>query len=221
MLLRYGIISLAFLFALSAAGIELSKFAIVAGALGVGIGFGLQNVVNNFISGLILAFERPIQTGDVIQFGNEWGRVIGIGIRSSKVRTFDGAEIIVPNGDLISQQLTNWTLSDRLRRMEILIGVAYGSDPHQVLDLLKDTAQTHEGILEEPPVMATFLGFGDSSMNFSLRAWTGDFDNYLAVKSDLTLAVHDALKAAGVVIPFPQRDVHLHGTNLPVPRDAD
>jgi small-conductance mechanosensitive channel len=213
MLVRYSIITLAFLFALAAAGIEIGNFAIIAGALGVGIGFGLQNVVNNFVSGLILAFERPIQNGDVIQFGTDWGKVSVIGIRSSKVRTFDGAEIIVPNGDLISQQLTNWTLSDRMRRMEIQVGVAYGSDPHQMLEILNRTASEQSPILDDPAPVATFIGFGDSSLNFSLKAWTADFDNFLVAKSNLTLAVHDALQAANIVIPFPQRDVHLYGTD--------
>ena len=128
-LTRYVVLFLGFLLAIAATGIDLDRIALLAGALGVGIGFGLQNVVNNFVSGLILLFERPVQLGDTVQLGDLWGEVRRIGIRSSLVRTFDGAEVIVPNGDLISQQVTNWTLSDRNRRVEVKVGVAYGSSP--------------------------------------------------------------------------------------------
>ncbi|WP_284448368.1 mechanosensitive ion channel domain-containing protein, partial [Pseudoxanthomonas mexicana] len=209
MLVNYSVLGLAFVFAVAAAGIDLSNFAIIAGALSVGIGFGLQNVVNNFVSGLILAFERPVQAGDAVQFGDMWGRVTRIGVRSSTVRTWSGAEVIVPNGDLISSQVTNWTLSDQQRRMEIPVGVAYGSDPHRVLDLLVGCARKNTRLLQSPEPNALFLGFGSSSLDFELRAWTDDFDNFLAIKSELTLAIHDALYAEGIEIPFPQQDLHL------------
>jgi small-conductance mechanosensitive channel len=195
--------------AFAAAGVETTQFAIIAGALGVGIGFGLQNVVNNFVSGLILAFERPVQAGDAVQVGDVWGEVRRIGVRSSTVRTWSGAEVIVPNADLISNQVTNWTLSDRQRRMEIPIGVAYGTNPHQVIELATGCAKNHPQVLSSPEPRTIFTGFGESSLDFELRAWTEEFDNYLATKSDLLLAVHDALYAAGIEIPFPQRDLHL------------
>jgi small-conductance mechanosensitive channel len=213
MLINYTVLGIAFVLAVAAAGIQLDRFALIVGALSVGIGFGMQNIVNNFVSGLILAFERPIQAGDTIEFGNMFGRVGRIGVRSSTVRTFDGAEVIVPNGNLISNEVTNWTLSDKTRRMEILVGVAYGSNPHKVLDLLLRTAQANDSLLSAPPPTALFLGFGDSSLDFSLRCWTDDFDNYLDIKSTLTLAVHDALQAAGIEIPFPQRDLHLRSVD--------
>jgi potassium-dependent mechanosensitive channel len=213
MLVNYTVLGLAIVLAVAAAGIQLDRFAIIVGALSVGIGFGLQNIVNNFVSGLILAFERPVQAGDTVQFSSMFGKVSRIGVRSSTVRTFDGAEVIVPNANLISNEVTNWTLSDLRRRMEILVGVAYGTNPHKVLELLLNVARSDHRLLENPAPSALFLGFGDSSLNFSLRAWTDDFDNYLSIKSDLTLAVHDALYAAGIEIPFPQRDLHVRSVD--------
>lgn len=209
MLVNYMVIGIAIVMAVAAAGIQLDRLAIIVGALSVGIGFGLTNVINNFVSGLILAFERPVQSGDTVEFGTMFGKVSRIGVRSSTVRTFDGAEVIVPNANLISNEVTNWTLSDMRRRIEILVGVAYGTDPHKVLDLLLKVARSDERILADPEPAVLFLGFGDSSLDFSLRAWTEEFNNYLTIKSDLTLAVHDAIYAAGIEIPFPQRDLHL------------
>ena len=209
MLVNYTVIGIAVVLAVAAAGIQLDRLAIIVGALSVGIGFGLTNIINNFVSGLILAFERPVQSGDTVEFGAMFGRVSRIGVRSSTVRTFDGAEVIVPNANLISNEVTNWTLSDQRRRMEILVGVAYGTDPHLVLELLLNAARSDERILADPEPAALFLGFGDSSLDFSLRAWTDEFNEYLSIKSDLTLAVHDAIYAAGIEIPFPQRDLHL------------
>jgi small-conductance mechanosensitive channel len=205
----YVIIALGFLFAVGAAGLDLGKLAIVVGALGVGIGFGLQTIVNNFMSGLILLFERPIQIGDTIEVGGLMGTVQEIGIRASTVRTFDGAEVIVPNGDLISTQVTNWTLSDRRRRVELPVGVAYGSDPTKVLSILRDVAQRHPKVLEDPEALILFVGFGDSSLDFSVRAWTAEFDSWLQVRSELYATIYTALADAGIEIPFPQRDLHL------------
>jgi len=209
MLVNYVVLGIAVVIAVAAAGIQMDRFAIIVGALSVGIGFGLQNVVNNFVSGLILAFERPIQSGDTIEFSSMFGSVTRIGVRSSTVRTFDGAEVIVPNANLIANEVTNWTLSDQSRRIEIMVGVAYGTNPHQVLELLLDVARHNERVGADPEPAALFLGFGDSSLDFSLRCWTDDFNNYLGIKSELTLAVHDALYQAGMEIPFPQRDLHL------------
>lgn len=212
MMVNYGIVTIAFFVALAVAGFDLSRFAIIAGALSVGIGFGLQNVVNNFVSGLILAFERPISVGDSVEIGTLWGRVSKIGIRSSVVRTFDGSEVIVPNADFISKEVINWTLSDVSRRLIVPVGVAYGSDPHQVLELLVKVARDHPGILPDPEPYALFQGFGDSSLNFDLRAWC-DFNDGMRVKTELNLAIHDALKEAGIEIPFPQRDLHLRSVD--------
>ncbi len=207
--LHYGILLLGFLLAVAAAGMDLSRFALVVGALGVGIGFGLQNVVNNFISGLILLFERPVQVGDTVQIGDVQGEVRRIGIRSSTVRTWQGAEVIVPNGNLLSEQVVNWTLSDRERRIEIPVGVAYGSDPRRVLDLLLEVGRKHPGVLSQPEPLALFQGFGESSLGFELRVWTSDAAGWVQIKSEIGIALNDALREAGIKIPFPQRDLHL------------
>jgi potassium-dependent mechanosensitive channel len=213
MLVSYLVLGIAFVLAVAAAGIQLDRFALIVGALSVGIGFGLQNIVNNFVSGLILAFERPVQSGDTVQFSSMFGKVTRIGVRSSTVRTFDGAEVIVPNANLISNEVTNWTLSDMRRRMEIMVGVAYGTNPHKVKELLLNTVKADERLLETPEPNVLFLGFGESSLDFSVRAWTDDFDNFLTIKSDLTLALHDALYANDIEIPFPQRDLHLRSVD--------
>ncbi len=208
-ILHYGILLLGFVLAVAAAGFDLGRFALLAGALGVGIGFGLQNVVNNFISGLILLFERPVQVGDTIQVGELMGEVRRIGIRSSTVRTWQGAEVIVPNAGLISEQVVNWTLSDRERRIEVNVGVAYGTDPQRVLALLLEVAAKHPDLLSHPAPSALFQGFGESSLDFELRGWTGNAGEWMRIRSDLAVAINAALAEAGIEIPFPQRDLHV------------
>ena len=208
-LLHYGMLVLGFVFAAAALGFDANRFTLLAGALGVGIGFGLQTIVNNFFSGIILLTEQPIQVGDTIEMGGIFGEVQRIGIRSSTVRSFQGAEVIVPNADLISQQVTNWTLSDRKRRIEIPVGVAYGTDPDRVLEILTEVARNSDDVLPTPEPYALFSGFGDSSLNFELRAWTDDFDNFLRVKSGISARIGAALKEAAITIPFPQRDLHV------------
>ncbi len=213
-LTSYGILLLGFFFAVAAAGVDFNRFTILAGAFGVGIGFGLQNIVNNFVSGLILLFERPIQVGDTLQMADVAGEVRRIGIRASVVRTFQGAEVIVPNGDLISQQVVNWTLVDRNRRIDIKVGVAYGSDLKQVIQILLGSLEGHSDVLSYPEPQAFFTAFGDSSLDFELRFWTNRFERWLPIRSDVSIAINDALAAAEITIPFPQRDVHLQ--TLPV-----
>jgi potassium-dependent mechanosensitive channel len=207
--LHYALLFAAFLLAVAAAGIDLNRFTLLAGAFGVGLGFGLQAIVNNFVSGLILLYERPIQVGDTIEVGLLTGEVRRIGIRSSTVRTWQGAEVIVPNASLITDSVVNWTLSDRQRRLEIPVGVAYGTDPERVIRLLTDVARANPEILDEPAPVALFIGFGESSLDFELRAWTARFERGLVTKSDLTVAAYAALREAGIEIPFPQRDLHL------------
>lgn len=206
--IRYFIIVLGILMALGAAGIDLGKFGLLAGALGVGIGFGLQNIVNNFISGLILVYERPVNVGDTVEVEDLMGTVNRIGIRSSNVRTYDGAEVVVPNGNLISNQLINWTLSDNQRRIEIKVGVAYSSDPNVVLELLKDVAVKHEDVLSNPEPRALFEEFGDSSLNFRLLCWV-PFEKGLQVKSDIAIGIYNTLAKNNIEIPFPQIDLHV------------
>jgi small-conductance mechanosensitive channel len=211
-LAHYAAVFIGFLMAAAAAGFDLSRFTLLAGAFGVGLGFGLQNVVNNFVSGLILIFERPVQVGDVLDVGGVQGQVKRIGIRASTVRTWSGAEVIVPNGDLISQQVTNWTLSDRLRRLEIPVGVRYGTDPERVIDALTEAAARHPQVLADPEVTTLFNGFGESSLDFVVRAWTSS-DDWRIVQSDLAVAVNKTLKEESIEIPFPQRDLHLRSVS--------
>jgi len=214
-LVRYTLIFLGFLFALAAAGIELTNLTVVAGGLGVGIGFGLQSVVNNFVSGLILLFERPLQVGDVVQLPSQdlWGEIRRIGIRASVIRTWEGGEVIVPNGQLVSESVTNWTLSDRHRRVEVEVGVEYGTEAQRVIDLLLGVARGHPRVLAEPEPRAFFTGFGDSALLFLLRAWIRDFQEGYAVRSELAVAIQRALAEAGISVPFPQRDLHLRSVS--------
>ena len=207
-LLNYAILTIGFVVALGVLGMDLTKVTVLAGAFGVGIGFGLQSVVNNFVSGLILLFERPIHVGDTVQVGSLQGRVRRIGIRASIVRTMQGAEIIVPNAQLITEQVTNWTLTDQLRRLDLPVGVNYGAAPKKVIELLETVARAHPKVLQEPAPRGLFMSYGDSSINFELRAWT-EQTNSVQVHSDLTVAIYDAIYAAGMSFPFPQREVRV------------
>ena len=184
-LLNYVLLTLGFLAGLAVLGLDLTKLTIMAGAFGVGIGFGLQSVVNNFVSGLILLFERPIHVGDTIEAGGITGSVRRIGIRSSVVRTAQGAEVIVPNAQLITERVTNWTLSDRQRLIELPVGVSYSAHPKRVIDMLESVALAHAQVLRQPPPRAFFTGFGDSAINFELRAWTDQFDRWFQIQSEL------------------------------------
>jgi potassium efflux system protein len=206
---RYGIMLLGFLIALAAAGVDFSKVTLLISALGVGVGFGLQGVVNNFVSGLILVFEHPVQVGDFVEVGTIFGEVRKIGFRASVVRTPDGADVIVPNSELIGSRVINWSLSDRLRRISISVGVAYGTDPNRVLDILLGIARKHPAVLAEPAPLAVFDRFGDSTLRFTLFCWAF-VDTFFLVQSELTIAINNAFKEAGIQIPFPQQDVHVH-----------
>jgi small-conductance mechanosensitive channel len=211
-LLNYVIIALGFVVGMGLLGVNLSKVTVLAGAFGVGIGFGLQSIVNNFVSGLILLFERPIHVGDTVEIGNLQGEVKRIGIRSSIVRTWQGAEIIVPNSQLVSEQVTNWTLSDQLRRIDLPMGVNYGAEPQRVIEVMEAVAKAHPQVLKQPAPRALFVGYGDSSINFELRAWTDQYASWYQIRSDLTVALYHAVKKeVGMTFPFPQREVRLLG----------
>ncbi len=205
----YALICIGLLVALAISGFQLSQLAIVFGALGVGIGLGLQDVVKNFVSGLILMVERPIQPGDVVELNGVTGRVREIGLRATRLVTFEGADVVVPNGMLVAERLTNWTLSNSSRRIEVNVGVAYNSDPEQVLALLRGVAAKTEGLLPEPAPAALFVGFGASSLDFTLRAWTREESDWVAIRSRMGLSVLAALREAGIGIPYPQQDLHL------------
>ena len=208
MMTRYVVLVVGFTLAAGAAGIDLSKVGFLAGALGVGIGFGLQNVVNNFVSGLILLFERPIQIGDAVEVPGATGSVTRIGIRASTVRTFDGAEVIVPNADLISKPVTNWTLTDPNRRFDVPVGVAYGSPLETTAQALLAAARRTPGILPAPAPEAFFQSFGDSALVWTLRVWVR-LDDSPRVLSELRRAVSEELAKERIEVPFPQLDLHV------------
>lgn len=205
----YGVLLLGLLLALSAAGFRVSQLALVFGALGVGIGFGLQNVVNNFVSGLVLMFERPIQPGDVVDAAGVSGTVREIGLRATTIRTFDGADSVVPNGLLLSGNLTNWTMFDQSRRFEITIAVAHGCDPAQVLALLGAAASNTAGVAREPAPVVLLTASDVSGLTFAVRAWTGDLATWGHVRGDLLAHALAALQAAGISLARPRFDVDL------------
>jgi len=207
-LTSYVVIAIGAVIASAAAGFDISKITIVIGALGVGIGFGLQNIVNNFVSGLILLFERPIRVGDTLELDDTRAVVETIGMRASIVTTRDGAEIIVPNADLISQKVVNWTLSNDRRRMDIPVGVGYDTDPDQAAELMLAIVNDHKDVDTKPQPTCLFTGFGDSSLDFELRAWTSSL-RYKVVASELRFEIFRKLSQAGIVFPFPQRDINV------------
>ena len=218
----YVAIAVSIIIALSVAGITFTNLAIIAGALSVGIGFGLQNVVNNFVSGLIMLVERPVRSGDWIVVGATEGYVKHISIRTTTIQTFDRAEVIVPNSDLISGQVTNWTLRSQWGRIKVPVGVAYGSDTARVKDILLEIVNNHDEIIKGNPNLpdpgVLFIGFGDSSLNFEVRAIVRNIEQRWNVISDINFAIDAAFREHGIEIPFPQRDLNFRGP-LQIERD--
>jgi len=213
LIVRFIIITAGFIIGIIASGIPLTQLTVLMGALGVGIGFGLQNIFNNLVSGLIIAIEKPISVGDMVELGTDTGWIKEIGIRASNMQTFEGAEIIVPNGELISNRVTNWTLSNKRRRMEIIIGVAYKSDPHQVNHLLLSILDNHPEILKLPEPGIFFNAMNDNSLDFMLNFWISDFVEGKRIRSEVLFTIFDVLKENGIEIPFPQRDLHLRSVD--------
>jgi potassium-dependent mechanosensitive channel len=199
-MLHYSILLIGFVVALGALGIDLTKITILAGAFSVGVGFGLQNVINNFVSGLILLFERPIKIGDVVEFEGTVGEVRRIGIRACVIRTGQGSEIIVPNGALISNQVTNWTFSDRARAIEVSVNVLPGANSERVVELLKTTATGEPGVANEPAPQVYVVNFTAGAVTFQLRAWTDRYQDWARVRSDLAVAVNSALAQERIAI---------------------
>ena len=212
-LIHYAILVVGFLLVLSTLGFEVTKITIMLSALGVGIGFGLQGVVNNFVSGLILLFERPVRVGDYIELGGKWSEIKRIGLRATTVQTFDQADVIIPNADLVTNPVTNWTLSDRQARLIIPVGVAYGSDVSLVMETLTACAKDHEMVAAFRPPQVLFLSFGESSLDFELRVWVTDADHRLKVRSDLHQEIDRRFREAKIEIAFPQRDLHLRSVD--------
>ncbi|MFN7279884.1 MAG: mechanosensitive ion channel family protein [bacterium] len=210
LLLRLGVIVIGFMLAIAAAGIPTDRLTIILGSLGVGIGFGLQNVVSNLMSGIMLAFEKPMQIGDVIEIGTRIGTVREIGIRSSKIATYDGAVIIVPNGEFITQQLINWTHdNNNSRRVELLVGVSYGSDLEQVRTVINEVIAGEPDVASDPEPLILVHEFAASAVTFRVLVWTNDFDRASLMKSLLLQHIHEAFARSGIEIPLPQTDLRI------------
>ncbi len=214
---RYIIIILGLYIIINAAGVDLSAITVLFGALGVGIGFGLQNIVNNFISGLIILFERPIKVGDRIEVGGVNGDVVDISARSTTVITNDNISIIVPNSEFISSTVINWSHNDRKIRFRFPVGVSYKEDPAKVKAILMEVMMENDAVLKTPPPDVWFDEFGDSSLNFNLMVWTAKYvQRPKFLKSQLYYAIFVKFKEHGIEIPFPQRDLHVRSGELMV-----
>ena len=210
-IVSYVVLVLGFAVGLETVGVDLKSLAFIAGALGVGIGFGLQNIVSNFVSGLIILGERPIQIGDRVDLGdNTVGRVMHIGARATHVLTNDNIMIIVPNSEFISGRVVNWTHVDPRVRFRVGVGVGYGSDVRVVEKLLLEVAAAHKHVLKDPAPSVVFKEFGDSLLNFELRVWSAEMaHNQGALESQLNFAIWEKFKQHNIEIPFPQRDLHV------------
>ena len=207
---------------LQSLGLDLTSVAFLGGAIGIGIGVGLQPIVNNFVSGLILLVERPIKVGDRVEIEKLAGDVVKIAARSTWVRTNDNVVIIVPNSEFTSQRVTNWTANDRSVRITLPVGTAYSSDPETVKRLLLQVAGEHPDVLREPAPDVIFAGFGDSSLDFELRVWTmSQVRTPQILQSDMYFSIFKLFKQEGIEIPFPQRDLHLRTVSMPIRLSPD
>ncbi len=218
---RYIILFVGFLVILQTVGIDLTTLNVLAGAVGIGIGFGLQNIANNFISGLIIMFERPIKVGDRIEVDDVHGRVLAIGARSTSVRTNDNIAVIVPNSKFISENVINWSFETDVVRFRIPIGVSYDSDVDLVSRLLVEAAEECADVVSDPSPSVRFLKFDDSSLFFELRAWSrSNLHRPGLLMSNLNFAILRKFRKHNVVIPYPQRDIHIKTGELTVDRAA-
>ncbi|KJS09092.1 MAG: mechanosensitive ion channel protein MscS [Gammaproteobacteria bacterium BRH_c0] len=218
--IRIALLIIAFLLALNAVGINLSSLAIFGGALGVGLGFGLQKIVSNFISGFILVMDRSIKPGDVITVGDQFGWVEALNSRYLVVRNREGVDTLIPNENLITSEVINWSYADRNVRVIIKVQISYNDDPEQAMALMLECAKASDRVLEDPPATVRLMAFGDNGIELQLRVWIADPENGTAmVKSDINLAIWRAFKVHNITIPFPQRDVHIKSSspagNLP------
>jgi small-conductance mechanosensitive channel len=209
-LVQYLLIILGLFIIIQTSGIDLTPLGLLFGALGVGIGFGLQNITNNFISGLIILFERPIKIGDRVELETVTGNVVNISARSTTVITNDNIAVIVPNSEFINSRVINWSLNDRSVRFNFPVGVSYKENPEIIKKLMLEVAHNNNGVLKNPPPDVLFEEFGDSSLNFMLRVWTSEYsDRPKVLKSQLYYAVFEKFREHNIEIPFPQRDLHL------------
>jgi potassium-dependent mechanosensitive channel len=194
-------------------GINLSSLAFMAGALGIGIGFGLQNIVNNFVSGIILLFDPSIKVGDMVQVGNDWGTVRRINIRTTIVQTFDNASLIIPNSEMLSNKITNWSFQDLRVRRQVDVGVAYGSDIQLVRKVLLQIAEEMPEVLGDPAPWVEFMDFGDSALIFRIRFWISSPNHWLTVPTEFRFRIDEEFKKHGIEIAFPQQDIHIRSAS--------
>jgi potassium-dependent mechanosensitive channel len=219
LLIRLTVFVVGFFVAITAAGIPMDRVTIIIGALGVGIGFGLQNIVNNLVSGVILAFEKPVQVGDIIEVNGKSGTIKEIGIRSSKIACGNGSELIVPNGDLISQHVVNWTLSDNNRQVELVVGVAYGTDIAKVDALLKNILNNSNEVMKTPAPNVVLHNFSDSAVDFKLSFWAADIGTWTQLKSNVMSEIYTEFTKQGIEIPHPKRDIQVYFPEGVIPTD--
>lgn len=212
LLIRIVILSVGLFLAIAAVGIPLDRITIVIGALGVGIGFGLQNIVNNLVSGLIIAFEKPVNVGDVVDIGGQAGTMKSVGFRSSVITTWDGADVVMPNGDLLSSHLINWSLAGNKRRVFIPLGIDYDSDLPVVKTLVSQILEEEQRILKKPSYAVLYDSFSESSIDMKIYFWVRDFKEAALIKSDIVTAINEKFKANAIKIPFPQQEIYLHNT---------
>lgn len=213
---KFLLYTVAFLFALNSVGINLTTFAVFSGAIGVGIGFGLQKIFSNFISGFILLFDRSIRPGDVISIGERFGWVQALHARYVVVRDRDGVETLIPNENLITSEVINWSYSDRTIRVRIPVQISYDDDPEQVMAILLECSEDQPRVLKEPPPVARLMGFGDNGIDLEIRIWLRDPEAGVGnVRSDIYLAIWKKFKEHNISIPFPQRDIHMVNTPEP------
>jgi potassium-dependent mechanosensitive channel len=215
----YVVLFLGLLAALAAAGFQVGQLTLVFGALGVGIGFGLQDVVRNFVAGMILMFERPLQRGDTVEVAGVLGQVREIGLRATVVTTFEGADVVVPNGMLLADKMVNWTLNGTRRRFDLNISTHYSADPQRTMDLLVEIARSCTQVASTPAPACIMTGLAPGELQFNIRAWTKDFGDWVAARTELAMKIRNGLAEAGIEVPRPQREVVIHG--LPPQAAAD
>ncbi|PTT01314.1 mechanosensitive ion channel protein [Pedobacter sp. HMWF019] len=210
LLVRISILSIGLFLAVAAAGIPVDRITIVLGALGVGIGFGLQTLVNNLVSGLIIAFEKPVNVGDIVDVDGQGGKMKSIGFRSSVISTWDGADVVMPNGDLLNAHLVNWSLGGNRKRISILIGIAYDTDLEKCRQILAEILNNEQRISKNPGPIVQYEQFNNSSIDLRIYFWTKHIGDIYATKSDLIMKIVTAFRTNGIEIPFPQQDIYLH-----------
>ena len=217
-MMRITFITIAIIVAMSSVGIDLSAITVLSGAIGLGVGFGLQKVVSNFISGILLLVDNSIKPGDVIEIDGTYGWINNLRARYASVITRDGTEHLIPNEDLITQHVTNWTFTDNMVRIKVPFGVTYNANPHECIKLAIEATKKIERVLDYPEPICNLMGFGDSSVDFELRFWISDPVNGVSnVKSQVLLNLWDALKENNIEIPFPQRDLHIRSSSIDLP----